>query len=521
MGPSGCLGYESKTGVATLARVKRAGMWVGSFDSAVAPVVGGGTVAGVTTAARRRSKERWMRRRLVRGSTPQGGVAEPGAAGEVLVGLRHTQSEAGLTLIGEVAGAEQAASESALPPTAVEGAIELAAAAAEASAVTKVKKWAPMAGVVGHRGAGVNDGKDISTHGVRENTLRSFREAMAQGMTWFETDVQVTADGVPVIFHDDYILFLDPANGALVHRTIRQLTFAEFKELRGDSIYRKFKVDGPDGAPRPWTCTEDLESMPSLSELLLGLPPHLGFNLELKLPDDDSHPDFVDEHRKFLVDQTLSTLDAIAMTTGARRNIVFSSFDPDAAVYARKAQEHHPVFFLTEAGNHTHANPDPRRLSLQAAVQHALAHGLHGVVTHASAVLHDLSVVRTIRDTGLELATYGTHNSLPGSVAMQLLAGVSSVITDSGRASLAEELTWQLSQGLRGGTVPGSKDVIKPKTISWRKSLPVFGSLVDMDEEGYSSSDESIGDPRTSAEDNGYESDIHSPFASLSFQPAS
>jgi len=317
---------------------------------------------------------------------------------------------------------------------------------------------------------------------------------------------------VPVIFHDDYLLFANPSSGALTCRTVRQLTFAEFKELRGDVIYRKFKLDGPEGAPRPWTCADDADSMPSLSELLMGLPPQVGINLELKLPDDDRHPDFAEEHRKFLVDQTLAVLDAAALATGSRRSIVFSSFDPDAAVYTLKAQNHHPVFFLTEAGNHTHVNPDPRRLSLQAAVQHALAHGLHGVVSHASAVLKDLSVARSIRESGLELATYGTPNSLPGSVAMQLLAGVSSVITDSARQSIAEELTWQMSQGQQESIVvpaPNADKETPVKHMKGSKSLPAFGKkcITDVEEAGYSSSDESIGEPGEEEESLAYESD--------------
>jgi glycerophosphoryl diester phosphodiesterase len=36
-----------------------------------------------------------------------------------------------------------------------------------------------------------------------ENTLASFREAWKRGATWVEIDVRLTADGVPVVMHDD------------------------------------------------------------------------------------------------------------------------------------------------------------------------------------------------------------------------------------------------------------------------------------------------------------------------------
>ena len=42
--------------------------------------------------------------------------------------------------------------------------------------------------------------------------------------------MQVTADGVPVIWHDDYVITRS-ADGALAHRFIAQLTLAEFKRL--------------------------------------------------------------------------------------------------------------------------------------------------------------------------------------------------------------------------------------------------------------------------------------------------
>ncbi|MBN9490968.1 MAG: glycerophosphoryl diester phosphodiesterase [Alphaproteobacteria bacterium] len=47
--------------------------------------------------------------------------------------------------------------------------------------------------VIGHRGAAAY---------ALENTLDSFREARRRGATWVETDVKLTADGVPILMHD-------------------------------------------------------------------------------------------------------------------------------------------------------------------------------------------------------------------------------------------------------------------------------------------------------------------------------
>ena len=48
--------------------------------------------------------------------------------------------------------------------------------------------------VIGHRGAAAYS---------PENTLDSFREARRRGATWVETDIKLTADGVPIVMHDD------------------------------------------------------------------------------------------------------------------------------------------------------------------------------------------------------------------------------------------------------------------------------------------------------------------------------
>lgn len=47
--------------------------------------------------------------------------------------------------------------------------------------------------VIGHRGAAAY---------APENTLDSFREARRRGATWVETDVKLTADGIPILMHD-------------------------------------------------------------------------------------------------------------------------------------------------------------------------------------------------------------------------------------------------------------------------------------------------------------------------------
>lgn len=52
----------------------------------------------------------------------------------------------------------------------------------------------PLPKLIGHRGAAAS---------APENTLSSIRQAHREGASWVEFDVKLTADGVPILMHDD------------------------------------------------------------------------------------------------------------------------------------------------------------------------------------------------------------------------------------------------------------------------------------------------------------------------------
>lgn len=78
-----------------------------------------------------------------------------------------------------------------------------------------------------------------------ENTMRAFRAAVGLGYRYLETDVQVTADGVLMAFHDD-----DLARTCDVHARISELPYSEVAAAR---------VEGCEPIP---TLDEVLESFP-------------------------------------------------------------------------------------------------------------------------------------------------------------------------------------------------------------------------------------------------------------------
>lgn len=77
--------------------------------------------------------------------------------------------------------------------------------------------------IIAHRGA---------SHEAPENTLAAFRRALELGVNGIELDVVITADGVPVVSHNDDLSLLTDMKGL-----IRNLTLAEVK--KADAGIRK------------------------------------------------------------------------------------------------------------------------------------------------------------------------------------------------------------------------------------------------------------------------------------------
>lgn len=93
--------------------------------------------------------------------------------------------------------------------------------------------------------------------GVSENTIEAFRAALALGATHIESDIQVTKDGEPVLFHDEDLLRV-----AGLPRKVKQLTLSELKSLE--------LIDGG--------------RISTLREALIALPA-ARFNLDLKVSE--------------------------------------------------------------------------------------------------------------------------------------------------------------------------------------------------------------------------------------------
>ncbi|KAG2571732.1 hypothetical protein PVAP13_7KG118700 [Panicum virgatum] len=309
-----------------------------------------------------------------------------------------------------------------VPPAAMpepDIAAELDALAARSSpSPTTTSGAAPAAArpplvVVGHRGSGMNAlaaaPEDPRARGgdVRENTLRSFNAAAAAaGVAYVEFDVQVTKDGCPVIFHDNFIYTEE--NGEISGKRVTDLDLDEFlsygpqrnQEKAGKPLLRKLK----DGRILRWEARSE-DALCTLREAFEGVDRRVGFNVELKFDDNLAYTEAA------LAAALRAVLEVVFEHAGGRP-VIFSSFQPDAAQLVRKLQDKYPVYFLTNGGTQMYA--DPRRNSLEEAVRLCVAAGLQGIVSEVRAILRQPAAVAKIKEAKLSLMTYGQLKRRPG-----------------------------------------------------------------------------------------------------------
>ena len=94
---------------------------------------------------------------------------------------------------------------------------------------------------------------------------------------------------------------------------------------------------------------------------------------------------------------------------GKKRNIIFSSFNPDVCLLLSFKQPSIPVLFLTDAG--AEAVSDIRASSLQEAIRFAGRWNLLGVVCVADPLCMAPRLVKVVKESGLVCVSYGLLNN--------------------------------------------------------------------------------------------------------------
>ena len=196
--------------------------------------------------------------------------------------------------------------------------------------------------IIGHRGArGV----------LPENSMIGFEFTLSVGVSLLEFDVILTADDIPVITHNHYILgsTFRNKNGAFVvdiEPKISDLTFAEIESfdigrVNSLSVY---------GKRFPEQAQLDGIRVPRLSELLalVNKPENLHAHLMLEVKSD---PIFADnaQAKKILVQKIVQKI----RTFNLEDRTILHSFDWELLAECQRLAPDMPTSFLTKLPNNT------------------------------------------------------------------------------------------------------------------------------------------------------------------------
>ena len=318
--------------------------------------------------------------------------------------------------------------------------------------------WKSMAStmVIGHRGLGKNTAARNSLQ-LGENTIQSFIAAANLGAQYIEFDVQLTKDHVPVIYHD----FLVSETG--IDAPVHTLTLEQFLHVNDDrrtprpsrpsspisaaaraingSDPRKHRSmslgdltkDGNSDMSERMKNTKDFKEkgfkansrgnfiqapFTTLEEMFIKLPQHIGFNIEMKYPmlheSEEQEMDTYAVELNSFVDEVLTKV----YDLGKKRNVIFSSFNPDICLLLSFKQPSIPILFLTDAGSCPVG--DVRASSLQEAIRFASRWNLLGVVSAAEPLVIAPRLVKIVKESGLVCVSYGSLNNDPQNVKVSM-----------------------------------------------------------------------------------------------------
>ncbi|XP_065360387.1 glycerophosphocholine phosphodiesterase GPCPD1 [Calliphora vicina] len=236
---------------------------------------------------------------------------------------------------------------------------------------------------VAHRGNGKS--YIASPPEERENTISSFLKAYEVFADMVELDVHLTADGIPVIYHD-FGVRTAPQNkvvtdvSQLEYVLLKDLTYEAIKQLRVFAIVNNEIKEYPAHDKEPQF---EKRIFPTLEEVLENLPKTLGIDVEIKWPQRKIKGGVEAEQtidKNYFIDTVLQVI----LQKGCGRPLVFSSFDADICTMLRFKQNLLPVMYLTQGETQKwEAFLDLRTRSFEQAINNAQAFELAGTAPHA------------------------------------------------------------------------------------------------------------------------------------------
>lgn len=163
--------------------------------------------------------------------------------------------------------------------------------------------------VIAHRGARTK---------APENTMAAFRETVAEGIQWIETDVKLTHDGVPILIHDDTLDRTTSGQGP-----VADMVWSDMKNLDAGSWFNPAFAS---------------ERVPHLADVLHYVLDHnLHLNLELKPCPGRTQ-----------VTVMVTLIEAAKIWSPDREPPLISSFNVDALIIASRLHPDWPRGLLMD-----------------------------------------------------------------------------------------------------------------------------------------------------------------------------
>ena len=165
---------------------------------------------------------------------------------------------------------------------------------------------------------------------------------------------------------------------------------------------------------------------------------------------------------------------------GKKRNVIFSSFNPDICLLLSFKQPSIPVLFLTDAG--TFPVGDIRASSLQEAIRFASRWNLLGVVSAAEPLVISPRLVKVVKESGLVCVSYGALNN--DSEKVKVRTPAPDVLGRERIGKLMHDTQLQVKEGIDAVIVDSVLAIRKGLTAAETKAAPRATQITKAPKEG-------------------------------------
>ena len=277
-----------------------------------------------------------------------------------------------------------------------------------------LRHYQPME--IGHRGCGVT-GTDKELQSslpcIPENTIASMTLAYLHGADMIETDVVVTQDLKPVLYHDlEYVVKEKcfPVS-SISYKLLQNLPEPKLR-LSSDQVDEQ--LFGQEGQ----AVRQSIKNMvlnqnkcfPSLQEALEKLPSKLGIMLEVKSNlAEEGIPQISYHNKNCSVDAVLNIL----LESAGDRPIILCSFCHSTCIMLKNKQNRWPVVLTVMGSTDVYSDfVDKRHSCLSISKSFALSEKLYGLSVFSELMVpNPEDTIKDLNESGLSIFAWGHHNT--------------------------------------------------------------------------------------------------------------